>query len=53
MIIGALGAVIGGYIAVALGLGAVTGLNLYSLLVAVFGAIVLLLLLDIVRRRVK
>ena len=53
VIIGALGAVIGGYIAVALGLGAVTGLNLYSLLVAVFGAIVLLLLLDIVRRRVK
>ena len=53
VIIGALGAVIGGYIAVALGLGAMTGLNLYSLLVAVFGAIVLLLLLDIVRRRVK
>ena len=53
VIIGALGAVIGGYIAVALGLGAVTGLNLYSLLVAVFGAIVLLLLLDVVRRRVK
>ena len=53
VIIGALGAVIGGYMAVALGLGAVTGLNLYSLLVAVFGAIVLLLLLDIVRRRVK
>ena len=53
VIIGALGAVIGGYIAVALGLGAVTGLNLYSLLVAVFGATVLLLLLDIVRRRVK
>lgn len=53
VIIGAMGAVIGGYIAVALGLGAVTGLNLYSLLVAVFGAIVLLLLLDIVRRRVK
>lgn len=53
VIIGALGAVIGGYIAVALGLGAVTGLNLYSLLVAVFDAIVLLLLLDIVRRRVK
>lgn len=53
VLVGALGAVIGGYIAVALGLGAVTGFNLYSLLVAVFGAIVLLLLLDIIRRKLK
>ena len=53
VLVGALGAVIGGYIAVALGLGAVTGLNLYSLLVAVVGAIVLLLLLDIIRRKLK
>ena len=52
-LVGALGAVIGGYIAVALGLGAVTGFNLYSLLVAVFGAVVLLLAMDIVRRRLK
>lgn len=53
VLVGALGAVIGGYIAVALGLGAVTGFNLYSLLVAVFGAIVLLLVLDIIRRKLK
>ena len=53
VLVGALGAVIGGYIAVALGLGAVTGLNLYSLLVAVVGAIILLLLLDIIRRKLK
>ncbi len=53
VLVGALGAVIGGYIAVALGLGAITGFNLYSLLVAVFGAIVLLLLLDIIRRKLK
>lgn len=53
VLVGALGAVIGGYIAVALGLGAVTGLNLYSLLVAVFGAILLLLILDIIRRKLQ
>ena len=53
VLVGALGAVIGGYIAVALGLGAITGFNLYSLLVAVFGAVVLLLLLDIIRRKLK
>ncbi|MBQ4553461.1 MAG: GlsB/YeaQ/YmgE family stress response membrane protein [Clostridia bacterium] len=53
VLFGALGAVLGGYIAVSLGLGAITGFNLYSLLVAVFGAIVLLLLLDLVRRSLK
>jgi len=50
VIIGALGAVIGGYIATALGLGPVTGLNLYSLLVAIFGACLLWLVLSWLRR---
>lgn len=51
VLVGAFGAVIGGYIAVALGLGPVTGLNLYSLLIAVFGAVLLLLLLRFIRRK--
>lgn len=51
VLVGAFGAILGGYIAVALGWGPVTGLNLYSLLVAVFGAVLLLLLLRIIRRK--
>lgn len=51
VLVGAFGAMIGGYLAVALGLGPVTGLNLYSLLVAVVGAVLLLLLLRFIRRK--
>lgn len=50
VLVGALGAVIGGYIALALGLGPVTGLNLYSLLVAIFGACILFALISWLRR---
>lgn len=53
MLVGAFGAVIGGYIATALGLGPVTGLNLYSLLVAIFGAAVLTLIIEFIRRRLS
>lgn len=52
VLIGALGAMLGGYLSMALGLGPVTGLNLYSLLVAVFGAALLTLLIDIVRGKI-
>lgn len=53
VLVGAFGAVIGGYIATSLGWGAVTGLNLRSLLIAVCGAVLLLLLLRFIRRKLK
>lgn len=51
IIIGILGAVLGGFIATALGFGAVSGFNLGSLLVAILGAIILLALYRVVRSR--
>ena len=42
IVLGIVGAVVGGFISNALGMGGVTGLNLYSLLIAVVGAIVVL-----------
>ncbi len=51
IIVGLLGAVIGGYVARALGGSGVTGFNLGSLLVAVGGAVVLLLIYNAVRGR--
>jgi uncharacterized membrane protein YeaQ/YmgE (transglycosylase-associated protein family) len=42
ILIGIAGAIVGGYLATLLGLGAVTGFNLGSLAVAVVGAILLL-----------
>jgi len=42
ILIGIAGAVVGGYLATLLGLGAVTGFNLGSLAIAVVGAILLL-----------
>lgn len=50
IVTGVVGAALGGYLAVQLGLGPIAGLNLYSLLVAVFGACLLLLLMDYLRR---
>jgi len=50
IIIGILGAVIGGWIMSALNSTPVTGFNIYSLLVAVLGASVLILILRAVRR---
>jgi uncharacterized membrane protein YeaQ/YmgE (transglycosylase-associated protein family) len=44
IVLGVVGAVVGGFIGNALGLGGVTGLNLYSILLAVIGAIVVLLI---------
>ena len=43
ILIGIAGAIVGGYLATLLGLGAVTGFNLGSLAIAVVGAILLLL----------
>jgi uncharacterized membrane protein YeaQ/YmgE (transglycosylase-associated protein family) len=54
MVIGVLGAVIGGFIGSWLGFGAVTGFNLKSFLIAVAGAVLLLALYHLIsgRRRV-
>jgi uncharacterized membrane protein YeaQ/YmgE (transglycosylase-associated protein family) len=43
IVLGVVGAVVGGYISSALGYGTVTGLNLYSIVIAIIGAIVVLL----------
>ena len=50
IIIGILGAVIGGWLGTFLGFGSVDGFNLGSFAVAVFGAIVLLVLFRLLRR---
>jgi uncharacterized membrane protein YeaQ/YmgE (transglycosylase-associated protein family) len=48
--IGVVGAVIGGWLMAAFGGEGVTGFNLYSMLVAVVGAVVLLVVVHAVRR---
>jgi uncharacterized membrane protein YeaQ/YmgE (transglycosylase-associated protein family) len=50
IVTGIVGAVIGGWIMSALGNAGTTGFNLYSLLVAVLGAVVLLVIVKAVRR---
>lgn len=51
ILLGIVGAVVGGYIFRFFGARGVTGLNLYSLLVAVIGAIVFLLIYHALFRR--
>jgi uncharacterized membrane protein YeaQ/YmgE (transglycosylase-associated protein family) len=51
IVLGIIGAVAGGWIFNALGASGVTGLNLYSLFVAVVGSIILLVLYHAVFRR--
>ena len=50
IVVGIVGALIGGAIASFLGGSGITGLNLYSLLVAVVGAVILLVLLGVIRK---
>lgn len=50
IVVGIIGAIIGGLIMNALGGPGVTGFNLYSILVAIGGAIVLLFLVGLFRR---
>ena len=50
IILGVIGAIVGGWLFTAFGASGVTGLNLYSLLVAVVGAIVVLVLYHAIRR---
>jgi uncharacterized membrane protein YeaQ/YmgE (transglycosylase-associated protein family) len=50
VVVGIVGALIGGFIMGLIGLGPATGFNLYSLVVAVVGAVVLLLIVGLVKR---
>jgi len=50
IILGIIGAVVGGYIFRFFGASGVTGLNIYSLIVAVIGAVVVLVVYHAVRR---
>ena len=50
ILIGIAGAVVGGFIGSALGLGDVTGFNLGSFIIAVLGAILLLIVYRMMRR---
>ncbi len=50
IVIGIVGAVLGGWIMSALGQGGVSGFNLYSFIVAVLGAIVLIAIVRAIRR---
>ncbi len=50
ILLGIVGAVIGGWLFNRCGAAGVTGLNLYSLLVAVIGSVVFLLIYHVVRR---
>jgi uncharacterized membrane protein YeaQ/YmgE (transglycosylase-associated protein family) len=50
IVIGIVGAVIGGFIGTQLGFGDVCGFNLHSLLVAILGAVILLVGFRLIRR---
>jgi len=52
IVLGIVGAIVGGWLFSTFGAGGVTGLNLYSLLVAVVGAVVVLLVYHAIRRAV-
>ncbi len=51
IVLGIVGAVVGGFLFNRFGASGVTGLNLYSLLVAVVGAVLLLVAYNAIRRR--
>ncbi len=52
ILLGVIGAVVGGWLFRAIGQPGVTGINLYSILVAVIGSIVLLMAYHMIFRRV-
>jgi uncharacterized membrane protein YeaQ/YmgE (transglycosylase-associated protein family) len=50
ILLGIVGAVVGGWLFNRFGAGGVSGLNLYSLLVAVIGAVIVLVVYHAIRR---
>lgn len=52
IVLGVVGAVVGGFLFNMFGASGVTGLNLYSLVVAVIGAVVVLVVYHALRRRI-
>ena len=52
IVLGIVGAIVGGWLFHLFGMSGVTGLNLYSLLVAVIGAVVFLVVYHAIRRTV-
>lgn len=53
IVVGIVGALIGGFLLNLAGVAGMTGFNLYSLLVAIFGAVVLLFLVGIMQEPVE
>jgi len=51
IVLGVIGAVVGGYLFQMFGMAGVSGVNLYSILVAVVGAVVVLVIYHAIRRR--
>jgi uncharacterized membrane protein YeaQ/YmgE (transglycosylase-associated protein family) len=51
IVVGILGAIIGGFVMNAIGASPATGFNIYSLLVAILGAVILLFIVGLVTRR--
>jgi len=51
IVLGIVGAIVGGFVFTAFGASGVTGFNLYSMLVAVVGAIIVLVLYHAIFRR--
>lgn len=51
IIIGIAGAIVGGFIASAIGFGSVTGINLGSIIISILGAILLLWIYRLVKSR--
>ena len=49
IVVGIVGAVVGGWLMNSLGQSSVTGFNLYSLLVAILGAVVLIFVVKVLR----
>jgi uncharacterized membrane protein YeaQ/YmgE (transglycosylase-associated protein family) len=50
IILGVVGAIVGGWLFTTFGMGGVTGVNLYSMLVAVIGAVVVLVVYHAITR---
>jgi uncharacterized membrane protein YeaQ/YmgE (transglycosylase-associated protein family) len=51
IVLGIIGAVVGGWLFNTFGMSGVTGLNIYSMLVAVVGAVVVLFIFHAIRRK--